>query len=95
MSRQLNADELSRWGLERVDALVWVRCTRCGDWWSTLRQRDGTLSTNWWRCPQGCNTQGRPNKRDGGSLSLADRPVEWGDQKGGVVSTQQTPETPR
>lgn len=32
-----------------------LHCRSCGAIWSVERLSDGTLPTDWWRCPDKCN----------------------------------------
>jgi hypothetical protein len=40
----------------------WLECERCGTCWA-YRSAPGTpRPSDWWRCPNGCNDEAKPNR---------------------------------
>ena len=53
---KFTASELASVGVEIVtESHPWLRCVECGRDWAPDFAPDGTLPSEYWHCPNGCN----------------------------------------
>ncbi len=70
LPRNSSEKELAKVKVRVVDRnRIWLQCDDCGQKWSPELLRSGRLPRGYWKCPNGCNTDGKTRRRNDSTLA--------------------------